>query len=83
MTLSAKQMRELNAFYVECIGKIPLTDGLFAEAARIGALWIADACRNQMMTCQGHEPELAGIMEFIAKQLEAKNGDPDRVWNER
>ena len=70
MGLTQTQQRELTRFYNKWNGKFPEPEELIKDAAHIGALWIADACRDAAMTWQGHGPELAGKMQSLASQIE-------------
>jgi len=68
--LSPKQHDELSRFSFKLQGKFPEPGDLIEDAAKMGALWVADACRDAAMTWQGHEPIFAGQMQSLAGQIE-------------
>jgi len=77
MGLTQKQHSELSRFIIKWRGKFSKTEELLEDAAHIGALWVADACRDAAMTWQGHEPPFAGEMQSLADQIERRLGIPD------
>jgi len=78
MVLTNRQQQEFSSFVMKWQGKHPTPEELGEEAAKIGALWVADACRDAAMTWQGHEPHYAGQAQFLAGQIERAHGALDR-----